>query len=111
MVKRKIDLLAFEPLKLLSQDLAKRKEGKKFSQYAMLDEDSAVKIAKINAIIKVIKKVYPELKPLIPLLEMKREILIEIGRAKYISNASELTNLGLLTPKKVKKVDLSKEKE
>lgn len=97
----------FEPLKLLAQELAVRNERMK--DYAGLDEKSALVIAKINALIDIIPSVYPHLKSLIPLLEVKKKILMEIGHAKWISNASELTNLGLLVPKKTKKLDLTKD--
>lgn len=80
-------------------------------EYAGLDEKSALTIAKLNALIDLIPNLYPDLKALIPLLEVKKKIVIEIGHAKWISNASELTNLGLLVPKKTQKMSLKKEME
>lgn len=78
-------------------------------EYAGLDEKSALLVGKINALIEIIHKVYPHLKPLIPLLKLKKEILIHEGHAKWVSNASELTNLGLLVPKKTPKLDVAKD--
>lgn len=99
----------FEPLKLLAQELANR--DSRMIDYAGLDEKSAMIVGKLNALIDVIPEVYPHLKDMIPLLELKKKIVIEIGHANWISHASELTNLGLLVPKKTPELDLSKELE
>lgn len=100
-----------EPLKLLAQELATKKTVIPNVDYAGLDEKSAVIVSKINALIEIIPSVYPHLKDMIPLLQLKKKILLHEGRARWISNASELTNLGLLVPKKMKVLDLSKEKK
>ena len=97
-----------EPLKLLAQDLASMKTSLPNVEYAGLDEKIAVSIAKINALIEMIPSVYPHLKDLIPLLKLKKRVLLHEGRARWISNASELTNLGLLVPKKTQVLDLGK---
>ena len=99
----------FEPLKLLAQELANK--NSRMVDYAGLDEKSAMIVGKINALIDVIPEAYPHLKPIIPLLELKKKIIMEIGHANWISHASELTNLGLLVPKKTPELDLSKELE
>lgn len=99
----------FEPLKLLAQELANR--NPRMIDYAGLDEQSAMIVGKINALIDVIPQAYPHLKSMIPLLQLKKQIVIEVGHANWISHASELTNLGLLVPKKTPELDLSKELE
>lgn len=99
----------FEPLKLLAQELANR--NSRMIDYAGLDEKSAMIVGKINALIDVIPEAYPHLKSMIPLLQLKKRIVMEIGHANWISHASELTNLGLLVPKKTPELDLTKDLE
>lgn len=99
----------FEPLKLLAQELANR--NSRMIDYAGLDEKSAMIVGKINALIDVIPQAYPHLKSMIPLLKLKKQIVMEIGHANWISHASELTNLGLLVPKKTPELDLTKDLE
>lgn len=107
MPKKSRPLDWFEPIRLLAQDLASK--NKKIAEYAGLDEHSALIIAKINALIDIIPDLYPHLKAIIPLLEMKKKIVMEVGHAKWVSNASEITNLGLLVPKKTATLDLKQE--
>jgi len=109
MSKRRKAFEWIEPLKLLAQDLAVKTPEMK--EYAGLDEKSALLVAKINSLIEIIPTVYPHLKPLIPLLKLKKKIVMHEGHAKWVSNASELTNLGLLVPKKTVTLDVKKEME
>jgi hypothetical protein len=97
----------FEPLKLLAQELAKKRPD--LTEYAALDEKSAVGVAKINALIDLIPEVFPDMKALIPLLERKKRIIIMEGHARWIACSTEITQLGLMTPKSMKKLDLEKD--
>lgn len=99
----------FEPLKLLAQEWSNNDE--RIQEYSCLDKNSALIVAKINSFIEIIPEVYPDLKPIIPLLEMKKSVVIQIGHAIWLSEASELTNLGGIVPRKTKELDLKKELE
>ncbi|MDH5635291.1 MAG: hypothetical protein OEY47_01310 [Candidatus Bathyarchaeota archaeon] len=107
--KSKLDDWEWFQRKLLAQDLASKTP--EMQEYAGLDQKSALLVARINALIEIIPVLYPDMKSLIPLLEVKKKVVIHEGRANWVSNATELTNLGLLVPKETFVMDITKEME